>query len=267
MRRATRKYLPLAQAGVHAVLQYRATLLLQAVTAATATALHVFLWRAVYAEASRPPDIPLNSLTTYLVLAQVLALLHANRVDEMVAGEVYRGTIAVALLRPANYALTCLVANLPAAIIAAALAGGPVLSLFAVLTPLDRPTVPNLLLFTVAATLSVLLAFEVNFLVGLATFVTTNSWGIRMIKNGVVAFLAGQVVPLGLLPAGIAQVVRLLPFQGLIDGPLRLLLGTYRDAAGAAAILGVQAIWVLVLLGLSVLAWRGARRRIEVIGG
>ncbi|MBQ0977936.1 ABC-2 family transporter protein [Micromonospora sp. M61] len=267
MTQALRRYAPIALAGVHAALQYRATIVLSAVTAATGTALQVFLWRAVYAHTSTPPGLALTSLTTYVVLAQVLALLHANKVDDVVAGEVYRGDIAVSLLRPANYVLTCLVTNLPAAVVTAALAGGPVLLAFALLTPLRTPTLANVLLFSVAAALSVLLAFEVNLLVGLAAFVSTNTWGIRMIKNAGVAFLAGQIVPLSLLPQDVARVIRLLPFQGLIDGPLRLLLGTYRSAAEAGGILAVQAVWVLVLLGVTALAWRGALRRIEVVGG
>ncbi|AEV84560.1 ABC transporter permease [Actinoplanes sp. SE50] len=267
MIRAARRYAPFALAGLHAVTRYRSTIVLSALTAAAATSLQVFLWRAVYAGGPAPAGLPFAQLTSYIVLAQVLGMLHTNRIDEMIAGEVYRGDIAVSLVRPANYALSCLAVNLPTAALSALLAGAPVLAGFAMFASLPAPPPANLLLFAVALLLSVILAFEINFLVGLAAFVTTNTWGIRTIKNALVAFLAGQVVPLALFPDGVARLLRLLPFQGLIDSPLRLLLGGYSGGSGAAAILGVQALWAVLLYGVLALAWNRSLRRVEVLGG
>jgi ABC-2 type transport system permease protein len=262
-----RRYLPVAGAGIHALLAYRSTIVLSAVTTGAATALQVFLWLAVYRAADGPLPMPRDSLITYVVLAQLLALLHNNRVDEQVSGEVYRGDIAVSLVRPVSYPLTCLAANLPAAAVSAAVAGVPLLIVFAITTPMAAPTLTGVLLFAVAVPLGVLIAFEVNLMVGLVAFVVTNTWGVRMVKSTVVGLLAGQVVPLSLLPDTARRIVRLLPFQGMIDGPLRLLLGNYDGAGEARGILAEQAIWVALLAGLAALVWRGAVRRIEVLGG
>lgn len=262
-----RRYLPLAGAGVHALLTYRSMIVLSAITTGAATALQVVLWQAVYAGSDRPLPVPLDSLISYVVVAQMLAVLHANRVDEHVSGEVYRGDIAVSLLRPINYPLSILAANLPAAAITALAAGLPLLTMFALFTSMSWPSPTGLVLFAMALPLGALIAFEVNLLVGLTAFTITSTWGVRMMKNAVVGLLAGQVVPLPLLPENIQHLVRLLPFQGMIDGPLRLLLGTYGGATEAAGILAVQAFWALTLAGVAALAWRGAARRIEVLGG
>jgi len=256
-----------ALAGIHATLQYRAALVLSAVSAALACALQVFLWHAVYANAEHLPGIGLPSLTTYVVVAQLLGLLHANKVDDVVSGEVYRGDIAISLLRPVSYAATCMATHLPAAVVTAVLAGVPVLCVFSLLTTMRVPTLLDLALFSVATLIGMLLAFELNFLVGLAAFMTTNTWGIRMIKNAGVAFLAGQVVPLDLLPEQVRQALRMMPFQGLVDGPVRLLTGAYDGPADVLAVLSTSAAWVAVLLVLGVAAWRAALGRIEVLGG
>jgi ABC-2 type transport system permease protein len=267
MIRAARRYAPFALAGLHAVTQYRSTIVLSAITAAAATALQVFLWREVYAGGSAPAGLPFAHLTSYIVLAQILGMLHTNRIDELIAGEVYRGDIAVSLVRPVNYAFSCLAVNLPTAAVGALLAGVPVLAGFSLFASLPVPTAANLGLFAVAVLLSVVLAFQINFLVGLAAFVTTNTWGIRTIKNALVAFLAGQIIPLALFPPDVLTVLRLLPFQGLIDSPLRLLLGGYDDGADAGRILAVQAGWVLLLSAIMTLAWRRSLRKVEVLGG
>ncbi|MFE2350045.1 ABC transporter permease [Kitasatospora cineracea] len=264
-----RRYTPFAAASLQSLLQYRSTFLINAVTATTAVGLQVFLWRAVYA--GRSGDLPggydLPELTTYVLLAQMLALLQASRVDEEVAGEVQRGDIAVSLLRPVNYPLARFAAGLPVSLANAGVVALPVVVLYALILPLAAPTWAGVPLFVLSAGFSMVIGFAVNLLVGLAGFLTTNIWGIRIVKDSVVAFFAGQVVPLALMPGPLAAVAHVLPFQGLVDGPLRLLLGHYQGPAAAAGILAVQAAWAAALAGVAALAWRGAVRRVEVLGG
>ncbi len=266
---ALRRYTPFAAASLQTQLQYRSTFLINAVTATTAVGLQVFLWRAVYAGRSGglPGGYDLPALTTYVLLAQMLALLQANRVDEEVAGEVQRGDIAVSLLRPVNYPLARFAAGLPVSLANAGMVAVPVVLLYSLLLPLTAPTWAGGLLFVLSAAFSLVIGFGVNLLVGLAGFLTTNIWGIRIVKDSVVAFFAGQVVPLALMPGPLAAVAHALPFQGMVDGPLRLLLGHYHGPAEAAGILAGQAAWAGVLAGLAALAWRGVIRRVEVLGG
>lgn len=263
------RYTPFAAAGLQGLLQYRSTFLISAVTATTAVGVQVFLWRAVYAgrDSGLLGGYDLPTLTTYVLLAQILGLVQANRVDEEVSGEVQRGDIAVSLLRPVSYPLARFAAGLPVSLTNATLVAVPVLLLYAVLLPLTAPSTTGVLLFVCSAALSLVIGFGVNLLVGLAGFVTTNIWGVRVVKDSLVAFFAGQVVPLALMPGPLAAVAHALPFQGMIDGPLRLLLGRYDGLLGAAGILAVQLGWALALTALAAVAWRAAVRRVEVLGG
>ncbi len=264
-----RSYAPFAAASLQGLLRYRSTFLVNALTATTAVGVQVFLWRAVYA--AGPDGLPggydLPRLTTYVLLAQVLGLMQATRVDEEVAGEVQRGDIAVSLLRPVSYPLSRFAAGLPVSLTNTVLVAVPVVLLYAQLLPLTAPDPTGAALFAVSTALSLVIGFGVNLLVGLAGFVTTNIWGVRIVKDSVVAFFAGQVVPLALMPGPLAAVARVLPFQGMVDGPLRLLLGRYHGTLGAAGILGTQLGWAAALSALVALAWRAAVRRVEVLGG
>ena len=264
-----RRYTPFATASLQGLLHYRSTFVISAVTATTAAGVQVFLWRAVYA--GRPSGLPhgydLPRLTTYVLLAQVLGLMQASRVDEEVSGEVQRGDIAVSLLRPVNYPLTRFAAGLPVSLTNATLVAVPVVVLYAFLLPLTRPSWTGMALFACSAGLALVIGFGVNLLVGLAGFVTTNIWGIRIVKDSAVAFFAGQVVPLALMPGPLATLARALPFQGMIDSPLRLLLGRYDGPLDAISILAVQLVWAGVLSALAALAWHRAARRVEVLGG
>ncbi|MEU3957199.1 ABC-2 family transporter protein, partial [Streptomyces achromogenes] len=121
-----RRYLPFATGGLQSLLQYRSTFLTTGITAAAGAAITVFLWRAVYADAppgGGPGGFTSESITTYLLVAQVLQILHANRVDDEVAAEVYRGDVAVMLVRPVSYPVMRFFACLPVVAANAVLVG------------------------------------------------------------------------------------------------------------------------------------------------
>jgi ABC-2 type transport system permease protein len=107
----------------------------------------------------------------------------------------------------------------------------------------------------------------VNLLTGMTGFLTTNTWGVRMVKQSVVSFFAGQLVPIALMPGPLAALARALPFRGMVDGPLTLLLGRYDGLAGAAGVLAQQLAWAAGLCLLCALLWRAALGRLEVLGG
>ncbi|AZM79270.1 ABC-2 family transporter protein [Streptomyces sp. NPDC005395] len=268
--RAVRAYLPFATGGLQSLLQYRSMFVITGMTAAAGAAVTVFLWRAVYADTPAdggPGGFTLTGITTYLLVAQVLQVLHTNRVDDEVAAEVYRGDVAVMLVRPVSYPLVRFFASLPVVAANAVLVAVPVLVLFALLVPLTVPRPGDVALFALSTVFSVLIAFCVNLLTGMTGFVTTNTWGVRMVKQSVVAFFAGQLVPIALMPQPLAALARWLPFRGMVDGPLTLLLGRYDGAAGALQVLVQQVGWVLGLGAVCAVLWRAALGRLEVLGG
>ena len=78
-----------------------------------------------------------------------------------------------------------------------------------------------------------------------------------------VAFFAGQYVPLALMP-GRSPPSPVPSLPGMIDSPLRLLLGRYDRPLDAIGILAVQLVWAGVLSALAALAWHPAAPQVEV---
>lgn len=264
-----RRYLPFATSSFQAMLQYRSNFFVSLATTATSTAVVVFLWRTVYADSpgTGPGGFGIDGITTYLIAAQVLAVLHANQVDSEIGQDILRGDIAVALIRPVSYPVMRIFTALPVVVANVLMVGLPTLLFFAVLFPLLLPTPTDLLLFLLATVPSVAIAFSVNMLVGLSGIVTTNIWGVRIVKESVVVFFAGQLVPISLMPAPLAAVAAVLPFQSMVYAPVRLLLGHYGGPAEAAAILAGQLVWAVLLVGACALLWRVFLRRVQVLGG
>lgn len=265
----TARYTAFMSAKTHTFLQYRGALAMTATGGVISVAVQVFLWRAVAANAAggRVGGFDGRQLTTYILVAQLLALVHANRVDEEIAEDIYTGSIVASVIRPVSYPLMRLAVAIPVVTLNAVFVAGPVLVPFLLLVPLSVPTPARAVMFVASVLLSVVIAFLVNLLVGYAGLLTTNNWGLRNVKDGVVSFLAGRLMPISVMPGALATVCAALPFQGMVYAPTRLLLGGYHGTGEAVGILGQQAAWVLVLSLLSGLVWRRVRRRLEVFGG
>jgi ABC-2 type transport system permease protein len=263
------RYLAFTSAGLQKALRYRTSFLVGAATTATTTAIVVFLWRAVYRGAA---DGALHgysepAIITYLLLAQVLTRLHANQVDDEIGTDIMTGAIAVSLVRPVSYPIMRFFLAVPVVAADALLIGVPVIVVFAALFPLQWPTAAGLLYFAVATACSTVLAFAVNLITGMYAVVTTNTWGLAILKASVVGLFSGSLIPVDLLPRPLAVVAAVLPFRSMVDTPVRLFLGRYRDSTEALHILTQQATWTVGLVVLSALLWRALVRRTRVLGG
>jgi ABC-2 type transport system permease protein len=80
---------------------------------------------------------------------------------------------------------------------------------------------------------------------------------------GIATFASGWLVPLSFLPHGLGTTLRWLPFAGMVQAPIDVLLA--RQPAGPT--LARQVMWCAVLLWAGRALLRRAQRRLVVQGG
>ena len=84
--------------------------------------------------------------------------------------------------------------------------------------------------------------------------------------SGSSAIFSGYLVPLELFPAWVAALARFLPFRYMLAFPVELVTGGLTRSQ-ALAELGVQWLFVLLLLGTAAAVWRLGLRRFAAFGG
>ena len=220
-------------------------------------------------------DFSFAHVVPYVWLGQALLSLFPFRLDGELADSVRTGSVASELLRPidlysywfwrmaawrlAQAAPRCLL------MLVVAVAVLPLVGLdeWALTAP---ASVAAAGLYLVATALALLLGVAITAVLLSLMFWTVSSEGAYYILPAIVWFGGGLVIPLPLLPDGLATVLGYLPFAGLMDIPFRIYVG---HLAGTEAVLrlGLQVGWlvVLVLLGRLLLA-RGVRR-VVILGG
>jgi ABC-2 type transport system permease protein len=128
------------------------------------------------------------------------------------------------------------------------------------------PSPGQLLAFTLAVALALLVSFALTALINMTGFWLLDASGVTMLCNIVLSFFSGFMLPLSLFPPLLSAVARALPFQAITGLPAEIFLGRVRGQALAEA-LALQALWAVVMTGLALLVLRAAVRKVVIQGG
>lgn len=177
------------------------------------------------------------------------------------------GEVANDLQRPVDFFWCWAAQDFGRALAQLIVRGIPLTLAFAAFYPLVAPADSGQWgLFVVSLLLAWFCAFTWRFLFSLAAFWITDAVGIARIAIFIQMFLAGFFVPIGFFPDGLAQVMRALPFAGMMGTPIDVFVNIAQGGPALVAI-GLQAFWALVLYGLARLLLASGVRRLTILGG
>jgi ABC-2 type transport system permease protein len=109
------------------------------------------------------------------------------------------------------------------------------------------------------------LNFLSNGLIGLAAFVSEEVAPFEWIYQKFAFIFGGLLIPLDFYPQWLQKIAFALPFPAMTYGPARLFVSP--DASLFASVLGQQALWIVVLGLLLVIAYRRGLTFLTVNGG
>jgi ABC-2 type transport system permease protein len=124
----------------------------------------------------------------------------------------------------------------------------------------------NIILFFVSCILSFLIYVLFDFCFGMLAFYTTYIFGMAIVKNAILSFLTGQLIPLSFFPEAAQKIFAYLPFASMNYVPVMIYLGKYSGNDMIFAI-GRQIVWVVILFSLGSLLWNRITKRLIVLGG
>jgi ABC-2 type transport system permease protein len=233
-----------------------------------AAILYIFLrlWKLTYSQCGveRMADLSLPQMLWYLAITEAI-VLSSSPVNSIVDEDVRTGSLAVQLTRPMSYPMYKLALYMGERCtrLAANLIMGALICL--ILVGEIPITFDGVIYLILALPLSLVLDFLGNFLVGLGAFWLESTAGIMIIYSKLTLLLGGVLIPLDLFPAPYANIIKALPFAGMIYGPARQFVHPVQNELLSA--LTLQSIWTIVL---SIIVWQVyglALKRIAANGG
>lgn len=272
MRRKLKVYTPFISAGMQEVATYRVNWIFYMFGNVMACFVSYFIWKAVYASGNGDSlnGFTMPQMVVYIVLVFLTNTMIASDVGYVIGEEVRDGAIAMRLLKPVSYNATFLFQEIGNKLFTEFVLAIPLVFAVEVIRTVFSGEIQfdiwRFLLFLFSAVTAYLMNFFFNICFGFVAFITKNLWGVNTVKNVVVGFLSGALVPLAFLPKAMEQVFLLLPFASLNYTPVMIYMGKY-SGFELLYYLGLQIAWTLAFWGLSKLMWKTVSRRLSVQGG
>jgi len=228
----------------------------------------VFLWRAVYKETSLIKGYSESMMITYYILSVWLGDLTGVVLQWEITSDIRDGNLSIHLLRPMNYQLYNLFANLGANL-PYALVGAGITLLFVLCLARDFYLPSSLLsipLFLLSLLLAMILAFQFTFLFSLSAFWLEENSSVGLFVDTLIPLMAGNLLPLDLFPSPISHILNSLPFKYLLYFPIDVYLGRVNLPSVVWGLFSML-LWIGVLQALIAIVWRRGLKRYTAVGG
>ncbi|WP_242257556.1 ABC transporter permease [Streptococcus thoraltensis] len=267
-----KRYKPFISAGMQELITYRVNFFLYRIGDVMGAFVAFYLWRAVFSSSHQSliRGFSLSDMTFYIIMSFVTNVLTKSDSSFMIGEEVKDGSIIMRLLRPVHFAASYLFTEIGFRWLVFVSVGLPFLIIITGLKLLSGQPILQISLMTLTYLLSLILAFLINFFFnicfGFSAFVFKNLWGSNLLKNSLVAFMSGSLIPLSFFPKIIADILSFLPFSSLIYTPVMIIVGKYNISQMIQAVL-LQLFWLLVMIALSQIIWKRVQSHITIQGG
>ena len=91
-------------------------------------------------------------------------------------------------------------------------------------------------------------------------------WGMAQIMGAVMQLLSGALIPVVFFPEMVRNLITLLPFSSIIYTPTMIYLGKLQGVEAYRA-LGMQLLWIIVMILISKVIWKSMVRHLTILGG
>lgn len=275
-----RKYKPFARAAAMDMMAYRFNILTWAIVTVFEVACLIFLWLAVYQSSEGGIDSSINGFTykemiVYVVLTTIFGFVTFN--DDtlwFINRDVREGTIGNFVIKPISYRGKFIASNIGAFLMMSVVFGLPLyagslgvligIGYLPVISAWDF--IAHFGLFLVASVLACLLNGAISYIFGILCFYTTAAWGLNALKTTVVSFLSGTLLPIAFFPGVFREIVSYMPFAGMSQNPVLILMMKY-DYLECAKVILIAFGWLVVLELLGKLLFNHAIKLVTVQGG
>jgi len=265
-----RAYISIFKLRFAVQLQYRAAAIAGLFTQFFFGLVRIMVFQAFYASSTMVLPLTLEQTLTYTWITQATFKMQPFNGDIEIINIVRSGSVAYELCRPLNLYFIWYCRLISFRLVPALMAGTPMM-IIAYLMPenygMSLPASPAAwIAWLISTNLALFLGCAISNMISVSALWTISGSGMQRIFPIFVGVLSGLYIPLAFFPDGLQTTLRLLPFSGLVDTPVRFYLGI--TPASELLNLGtLQLFWTLVLILIGVqLLWLGTKR-VVIQGG
>lgn len=266
-----RVYLPFAVNELKSLMAYRGAHFLFMLISTFGVFISYFLWSVIYASSPNSVlgGLSYSEIVVYIFMVYVTGFTSVS-ISEWVSQDVVKGSVAMQLIKPIDYRMSLIFrasGEMVYHFIAPSVFIWIGLELYKYFVlGVAFTSIANVALYLLSCMMSFLIYVLFDFCIGMVAFFTSYVFGLYMVKEAVMSFLTGQLIPLSFFPGIVQRIFDFLPFSSMTYTPVMIYLGKYQ-AGELAFVLLRQAFWVIALYAIGSLVWKQVVKRLTVLGG
>ncbi|MCK4044147.1 hypothetical protein HCC73_03125 [Streptococcus suis] len=258
-----RKYLYITRLTMMTAMQYKAFFVATFISLAVKILVALYVWKTIFFTQSDVNGFTLQTFTTYIIFANLLASLNAFSLGEDLSYSILKGSIAGEFLRPYSFILALFFKDLGNKLLELIKFAIVFLGILLIHQDFYLPNGKTILLFLISSILGMFIVQLLDMAFGFLAFFTVNAWGVMLLRNGLFNLASGALLPLSFYPESMESFLKILPYNYAVNIPVSILLGQENDMTA----LWLQVLWIPSLALFISTLWSQAKRRIVIFGG
>lgn len=262
-----RKYLEIIKIFIKTQLAWRGDAVIQILFTLTKILFACLLWRTIFKDRDQVAGFTINSMLSYYIISSFLNKMDmSSRVSGEISQRIRNGTFSKYMVLPVNIQGYFIAMELGIVLFYLSLdVITSVIWIFAF--HITFVFVSDPVAFMGAMILILLGLFfmaQLNYYLGLLTLKYEEIGTFLMIKDNLVAFITGSLIPLVLLPQGFVAVMKVFPFYYVTYLPSMLLIGRLKGELGMGLL--VLVCWCVILQAVIYATWHNYRIKYDGVG-
>ncbi|HEX9059067.1 MAG TPA: ABC-2 family transporter protein [Clostridia bacterium] len=192
-----------------------------------------------------------------------------NSADLNISSKVLSGALTSDLQKPITIFQTELSEALAIRLLAVVFNFIPSIFIYSIFKFPSFLTLQSMLKFVIVVSFAFVIFFEINFLLGMASFIIKSNYSVQGIKFFLINLTAGAFIPLDFFPDWFNGIIKFLPFKYMFYWPIQFFLNRSFSEKPFVflEIILIQAFWCLLLYSFCKFFWSRALKKFCAVGG
>lgn len=240
------KYISIAEANFKSIIKYKASIFLLIMQALTQFVVMASLWGAIFKNTPVVQGFNYYEMIQYYFGVTVLSYFCFYAVDWELNEDIHSGHFGIILLKPCSvitYYFFKMIGDRVANIIFGLF---PIGFLWLVFIRGDMPySFIHIFSGMISIILAMIMWFLFSFSFAMLSFWLENIFFILTVKEIVIQFISGIIIPINFFPNYIQKILLLLPFRYIAFEPMQIFNGQY-DLINSFKIILIQFFWIVI---------------------
>lgn len=260
-------YLYLIKIRILTSLAYRFELIFALLKQIMFITLNVLLWKTLFSNKTVISGVTFEQMLTFTILMAFLSNVYVHGIEGKLRQRIRMGDVAIDYIKPINVFAMFFAEDLGAIAVNLMQRFLPLLIIFCVFIKIPLPvTAIHFILFFASAFFGFLILWLLSAIFGLLYFWIIDLGPLGTIKDNIVAFLSGSMIPIWFFPKEFQDISVFLPFIYTYQAPVDIFIGK-TSIQHALFVIAIQMIWCVIFFIIFSILSKKASRNVMVQGG